>query len=127
MTLCPVLRTANFRQSEKNFLTAPTVTHTESNRWGFKEALPPDWSQKFGPSPFRSSHVLDLIPEGLNFVRVTFSRRSPTKEFQFPSVASSLGPPHIDLLNSLNVASAFSLCFAHSSSLISGGGSWGGG
>jgi hypothetical protein len=50
-----------------------------------------------------------------------------TKEPQFHPGASSFGPPHIDLLNSLNVARAFSLCFAHSSSLISGGGSWGGG
>ena len=112
---------------ERNFLTAPTVTNTRSQIVGDNEALPPDWSQKFGPSPFRSSHILDRIREGPNSVRVTFSRRSPTKELQFHPVASSFGPPRIDFLNSLNVARAFSLCFAHSPSLISGSGSWGDG
>ena len=33
--------------------------------------------KKGGPSPFRSSHILDPIPEGPDSVRVTFSRRSP--------------------------------------------------
>jgi hypothetical protein len=50
-----------------------------------------------------------------------------TKDPQFHPGASSLDPANIDLLKSLNVARAFSLCFAHSSSLISDGGSWGGG
>ena len=67
------------------------------------------------------------LPEGPDSVRVTFSRRSPTKELQFHPVASSFGPPRIDFFNSLNVARAFSLCFAHSPSLISGSGSWGDG
>src|SRR6266436_947580 len=33
--------------------------------------------KKGGPSPSRSSHILDPIPEGPDSVRVTFSRRSP--------------------------------------------------
>src|SRR6266478_8862555 len=33
-------------------------------------------SQKRHPLPFRSSHILDPIPEGPDSVRVTFSRRS---------------------------------------------------
>ena len=35
---------------------------------------------KKGGPPFRSSHILDPIPEGPNSVRVTFSRRSPPME-----------------------------------------------
>ena len=46
--------------------------------------------KNLGP-PFRNSHILDRIREGPNSVRVTFSRRSPTKELQFHSVASSFG------------------------------------
>ena len=74
----------------KKFLTAQP-SHTRSQIVGDNGALPPDWSQKFGTSPFRNSHILDRIREGPNSVRVTFSRRSPTKELQFHSVASSFG------------------------------------
>jgi hypothetical protein len=57
---------------------------------------------------------------------IVFPNSQPIPVF-YAETAPSSGPPNIDLLNSLNVTRAFSLCFAHSSSLISGGGSWGGG
>jgi hypothetical protein len=106
--------------------TSLSPSHTRSQIVGDNEALPRDWSQILRPSPFEA--LIFWIPSQkalTNSVRVTFSRRSLTKELQFHLAASSFGPPRIDSLNSLNVTRAFSLCFAHSSSLISGGGSWG--
>src|SRR5271169_2111422 len=38
----------------KKFLTAPTGTHTRSQIVGDNEALPPDRSQKFRPSPLEA-------------------------------------------------------------------------
>ena len=47
--------------------------NTRSQIVGDNEALPPDWSQNFRPSPLEALIFLDPIPEGPNSVRVTLN------------------------------------------------------